>query len=555
MAGWSMVADEDAADSCKTSKNLQVNKSPEAVNYPDSRVLGFEKKIEELASLFQRLLESFIGEFCSADSLPPMTGDRRAVNLFILFVNVSHRGGFDAVASWDEVAQESGLGFNNSASAKLSYAKYLDALARWLNRVIAGDTEGTSVELSGISDVLLRKLKDFLSQVKMNYELWKGEAAMESGAELKWFISKTKRRYDKYQTGDSNTSDKCLEKLMNLGTGNKECFSPGKRKRECPLETLEWLSEVAKDPCDTSIGTLPDRSKWESYASEEPWKQLLLFRASRTKTDPACEKTWQKLQKMHPCLYEDSAGPSYNLRERLNFDGSQLNEKKPGKGKISSENGSASNSSDEEDRPGALVGSGYQAEVPEWTDIRSESNAKWLGTRIWPLSKDQNNSNHLIERDPIGKGRQDSCGCQNRGSVECVRFHITSKQEKLKLELGSAFYMWCCDTMGEGALQYWTDIELEKVKSLMTFPPTLSPSFFDELKIMLPSKSRGKIVSYFYNVTLLQFRANQSRITPEEVDSDTDQLYNLATANEDPTPEANTSQKPVLLTPKKKRRR
>lgn len=258
---------------------------------------------------------------------------------------------------------------------------------------------------------------------------------------------------------------------------------------------------------------------------------------------------------MHPSLYDDSGGASYNLRERLSFDASQSNEKKAGKGKTSSGNGSASDSSDEEDRPCPLIGSEFQAEVPEWTDITSESDTKWLGTRIWPLSNEQNKKNLLIERDPIGKGRQDPCGCQNPGSVECVRFHIATKQEKLKLELGPAFYMWCFDIMGEGVLQYWTDLELKKVKSLMTSPPTLSPSFFDQIKRILSSKSRGKIVSYFYNVTLLQFRANQSRTTPHEIDSDTDQLYNIATENEDPSPEANTSQKPVLLSPKKKRRR
>ncbi|CAH2057766.1 unnamed protein product [Thlaspi arvense] len=565
MAGWSMVADEDAVDSCKSSsKNIEANKSPEGVNYPDSRGLDFEKKIEELVSLFRRLLESFLVEFCSADSfrpLPPTTGDGRQVDLFSLFLNVSHRGGFDAVsenASWDEVAQESGLGCDNSASAKLIYVKYLDALARWLNRVVAGDTDGTSVELSGVSDDLMGRLKDFLSEVKRKYELRKGKAAMELGTELKWFVSKTKRRYDKYQIGKesvkeiqgSRTSDTRLEKLMLLDSGSKDGFSPGKRKRECPLETLKWLRDAAKDPCDISIGALPDRSKWGSYGSEEPWKQLLLFRASRTSNDSGCEKIWQKIQKLHPSLYEDSAGPSYNLRERrLSFDGSRE------KGKIFSENGSGLNSSDEEDGEYALIGSEFQAEVPEWTGITSESDPKWLGTRIWPLSKEQNNSNLLIERDPIGRGRQDTCGCQNPGSVECVRFHIAAKQEKLKLELGSAFYMWCFDTLGEGTLQYWTGLELKKVKSLMTYPPTLKRSFFDELKSILPSKSRGKIVSYFYNVTLLQFRANQNRITPEEVDSDTDELYNLATENEDSTAEANTCQKPVLLTPKKKRRR
>ena len=80
---------------------------------------------------------------------------------------------------------------------------------------------------------------------------------------------------------------------MILESVTQECSSPGKRKRECPLETLKWLSDVAKDPCDPSLGIVPDRSEWVSYGSEEPWKQLLLFRASRTNNDSACEKTWQ----------------------------------------------------------------------------------------------------------------------------------------------------------------------------------------------------------------------------------------------------------------------
>ncbi|KAF8088309.1 hypothetical protein N665_0546s0038 [Sinapis alba] len=519
MAGWSMVAadkEEDAVDFCKLWKNLEHNKSPEAVTCS-----GFEKSINDLVSLFQRLLESFLVEFCPADSflpLPPMTGDGRVVDLFSLFLNVSRRGGVNAV-KWGEVAQECGLGFRNSASAKLIYVKYLDALARLLNRV---GNDDASVELCGVSDELMARLRDFLCEVKRKYEVREGTASRELGAELRWFVSKTKRRCD-----------------------DKECsFSPGKRKRECPLETLKWLREAAKDPCDTFIGSLPDRSKWEAYGSEEPWKQLLLFRASRTNTDSTCQKIWQKIQKMHPSLYEDSAGPSYNLREKLRFDGSRSNE-----------SGSASDSSDEDDRPCARVGSDFQAEVPEWIGVNTESDPKWLGTRVWPLSKEQNNNNLLIERDPIGKGRQDPCGCQNPGSVECVRFHINRKQEKLKLELGIAFYMCFFDSMGEGTQQYWTDLELKKIKLLMASPPTLSPSFFSELKSILSSKSRAEIVSYYYNVSLLQFRANQNRMTPNEVDSDTDQYYNLAPGNEDPTMEANTSHKPVLLTPKKKRRR
>ncbi|CAH8323541.1 unnamed protein product [Eruca vesicaria subsp. sativa] len=106
--------------------------------------------------------------------------------------------------------------------------------------------------------------------------------------------------------------------------------------------------------------------------------------------------------------------------------------------------------------------------------------------------------------------------------------------------------MWCFDGMSEGTLQYWKDLELKQVKRLMAFPPTLSPSSFNELKKILSSKSREEIVGYYYNVTLFQYRANQNRKTPDEVDSDTDQYYNLAPGNGDPTMEASTSEKPVM---------
>ncbi|CAH8325272.1 unnamed protein product [Eruca vesicaria subsp. sativa] len=261
---------------------------------------------------------------------------------FILFINVSNRGGFKSVsenAEWAEVGHESQLGLLDS---KLIYVKYLATLARLLNR-----------DTTSMGRTSMGRLRHFVSQVKSNnYELRK------VGAEFKWFLLK------KVESGN-----------------NKDRSSLGKRKRECTLETLRWLREAAKDPCDISFGSLPDRSMWDSfYASEEePWKQLLLlFRASRTNSGSACQRIWQKIQKMHPSLYQqDSAGPSNNLRERFS---SQFNERKAGK----------------DDESCGLVGSEFHAQVPDW----SESDSfKWFDTLMWPEHK---NSNLLTERDPIG---------------------------------------------------------------------------------------------------------------------------------------------------------
>ncbi|CAN6830302.1 hypothetical protein Bca4012_028456 [Brassica carinata] len=177
------------------------------------------------------------------------------------------------------------------------------------------------------------------------------------------FLSKTKK-LEKFDSGS-----------------NKDRSSNGKRKRECFVETLKWLNEAAKDPYDTSIGSLPDRSKWDSYGSEEPWKQLLLFRDSRTNTISPCRNIW------------NSAGPSYNLRERLS---NQFNERKAGK-----------DGSDLKDESCGLLGSEFQAEVPDWSVITSESDSKCFDTLIWPLNIKQNNNNLPIERDPIGNSNSD----------------------------------------------------------------------------------------------------------------------------------------------------
>lgn len=51
-----------------------------------------------------------------------------------------------------------------------------------------------------------------------------------------------------------------------------------KRKRESYTDLLSWVTDVAKDPCDPAIGSLPERSKWKSYGNDVIWKQVLLLR-------------------------------------------------------------------------------------------------------------------------------------------------------------------------------------------------------------------------------------------------------------------------------------
>jgi hypothetical protein len=108
-----------------------------------------------------------------------------------------------------------------------------------------------------------------------------------------------------------------------------------------------------------------------------------------------------------------------------------------------------------------------------------------------------------------------------QGSVECVRLHIIEKRSKLKLELGVAFYQWSLDKVGEEVGRWWTQQEQKKFKdAVKSNPASLDRFFWDNIFKTFPKKSRENLVSYYFNVFLLQRRAYQNRHTPDNIDSD-----------------------------------
>ncbi|KAI4355100.1 hypothetical protein L6164_003905 [Bauhinia variegata] len=305
-----------------------------------------------------------------------------------------------------------------------------------------------------------------------------------------------------------------------------------KRKRESMWEILKWVTGIAKNPCDPSSGSIPERSKRKSHGNEETWKKVLLFREAvflKRHAESSDERhSWQN-QRMHPCLYDDQLGAAYNLRERLKYD------KRPISGKSTCTDSSLQTQGDLERSPSPRIefhcdkfpkmpiplGPGFQAQLPEWTGLASESDPIWLGTQIWP-SKNVNNK-LLVERDSIGKGRQDSCGCQVPGSVECFRFHIAERRTKVKLELGFTFLEWNLDKVGEEVRRLWTQEEEKKFKDIVqSNPASTDRSFWDYIFRSFPTKTREDLVSYYFNVFLLQRRAYQNRHTPDDIDSDDD---------------------------------
>ncbi|XP_039008009.1 AT-rich interactive domain-containing protein 2-like [Hibiscus syriacus] len=198
------------------------------------------------------------------------------------------------------------------------------------------------------------------------------------------------------------------------------------------------------------------------------------------------------------------------------------------------------------------IGPLFQVEVPEWTGGASESDAKWLGTRVWPWEKREHK--FMIKRDRIGKGRQDSCGCHIRDSIQCVRFHVTEKRLRVKLELGFAFYRWKFNKMGEEVAFAWKEEE-EKVFSCIAKSNPLSP--WDEIGKHFHNKSREELVCYYFIVFLLQHKTYRNRVTPSNNNSDDDdeEIGVEAEAIRKGIERKPTKSTSILISPKKKEKK
>ncbi|KAL3517184.1 hypothetical protein ACH5RR_024086 [Cinchona calisaya] len=525
-----------------------------------------------------------------------MLGNGQSVDLFELYLNVQKKGGFEKVSKnrkWDSVAEECEFHSCFGLALKLIYVKYLQGVVRGEDseRVVKESGSDCSGELlmdlesdmKGYECGGNKKDGDFMS-----VELRKKEFDFECGGkfarldEIGGFVKANRdvgiggknkdgggrggvvsvngerslddvgRLYEvniekegKIEDGDS---------VLDLSGGKEDVLSR-KRRRESYLGMLNWMNKVARDPCDPAIGFLPDKSKWKYYATDLVWKQVLSVREAmllkRNSESSDQQSILQKKQKMHPIMYDDQTGS-----ERQRFSQRILSAKDPlkkSRGRIFSESCSSGTQSDEEfddtqsdlssdsdpDFVGSRryrkkripVGSHFQADVPEWTGEASESDSKWLGTQFWPLERVEQNRT-LIERERIGKGRQDSCGCQLPGSSECVRFHVSQKRMRVKLELGPAFYRWKFDNMGEDVALSWIKDEENRFHNIVKSNPlSLGKCFWPEIVKSLANKGRESLVSYYFNVFLLQRRSHQNRVTPKDINSDDDEpqaSYNSA---------------------------
>ncbi|GMN54247.1 hypothetical protein TIFTF001_023382 [Ficus carica] len=127
--------------------------------------------------------------------------------------------------------------------------------------------------------------------------------------------------------------------------------------------------------------------------------------------------------------------------------------------------------------------------------------------------------------DPkVGKGRTD-CSCEDKGSYSCVRKHIAEAREELVKSLGAEKFkeLGFCD-MGEQVAERWSEEEEQTFHQVVFYNPfSMGRNFWDKLSSAFPSRTKKEIVSYYFNVFMLQKRAEQNRFDPAEIDSDNDE--------------------------------
>ncbi|XP_051147115.1 AT-rich interactive domain-containing protein 2-like [Andrographis paniculata] len=453
-----------------------------------------------LKQLFDEFLERFLNQIPTISHyrpLPPVVDQGKEIDLFKLHCVVRSRGGYCIVSEnrlWSSVAADCGVDPNAGAALKLVYVKYLDTLDRFLRKIVE-DRRGEKGGFGNLVDDLELGLEVVLC----------GDEEM----------------------GNAKDEDGKLGHTEDVEGSGKDDGGPcRKRKRECCLGVLKWLHNVAKDPCSRDVGTMPEMQKWKSYGSEVQWKQILMAREA-VLVKKIDQSVWQR-QKMHPSMYDDDRCGSGRLRcSRRLKDSSRKPEAQHTPESTSSHQSNEDTCEKQSDQPPnppnfwekpsrgkrILTGQQFQVELPEFSGADEyQSDSKWLGTKTWPLEKGEYRP-LLIERDPMGKGRQEVCGCSIPSSPECIRFHIQEKRTKLKLELGPAFNNWKFDNMGESVALTWTEPDMNKFKNVVESNQVTDEKYFwKELFKSFPKKGREALVSYYFNVYLLRRRGKQNRV-------------------------------------------
>ncbi|PIA54403.1 hypothetical protein AQUCO_00900745v1 [Aquilegia coerulea] len=164
------------------------------------------------------------------------------------------------------------------------------------------------------------------------------------------------------------------------------------------------------------------------------------------------------------------------------------------------------------------VGPCFQANIPERSckpncsadgDSNIDNTDKWL------------DKNAETSKEFIGKGRPSSCSCNSPGSTQCIKLHIDQSRLQLQHDLGSAFFDWKFDEMGEEVVKLWTPSKQKSFDRLVKKnPKSKTKSFWKPALKLFSSKSTRSIVSYYFNVFVLRRMSRQTRLACKIADTD-----------------------------------
>ncbi|MFS7981485.1 putative transcription factor MYB family [Helianthus anomalus] len=173
----------------------------------------------------------------------------------------------------------------------------------------------------------------------------------------------------------------------------------------------------------------------------------------------------------------------------------------------------------------------YLPHIPECWGYDTNNDDKFLGSCVIPMPE----SYSTVSTDfAVGKGRND-CFCEECGSLRCVGQHISEARENLRVNIGhERFSALGFDSMGDVVACEWTEEDEQLFHEIVySNPVSLGKNFWEKLEETFPSRTNQEIVSYYFNVFVLQRRAGQNRLDPVNADSDDEELQVTDSSEED----------------------
>ncbi|XP_042403384.1 AT-rich interactive domain-containing protein 2-like [Zingiber officinale] len=484
---------------------------------------------ETSSALFDRVLSAFLKEANRRGELrplPAMVGDGRPVDMWKLYCSVRDMGGYDRVSAdsgWASVAQALGVESRCGSMVKLVFFKYLDALERWVMLASGKQVKG---QQSGYQNLNHSNAKVTIKQSPML------SCSLEDQ-----FLSPLKGCGCCLKTGTNgneyDNSDSLMLELSSVKGGSNRC----KRKQQTLVRLLRWVRNTAKNPIYCHVGKtqLTDVRQSKNIVAMENYAGALLARKAlfqKVVNQTGSEANHQKEANSINCVdvngtISHTTESSQSVKEKSSSTTLACNDAQHTTHSMYLDNIDDWHFGVQRQKE-VPVGLSFQAEVLDWTDWPSVSadssdELKWLGTRLWPPEGQENMP--LFNDPAIGRGRQDTCECNFPRSVECTRFHIAEKRFQLNHELGPAFHFWGFRNMGEEVTLSWTKDEQLKFKTVVHLNrPSKGKNFWKWLKIYFPHRKWTSLVSYYFNVFVLERRRYQNRVTCHNIDSDDDDI-------------------------------